>query len=287
MTYSQCDLTRQDLLESLQARYPVEQYMVAREKHGDDHFHLHCFLKFSKKLDLYDPRCFDVEGYHPYISPSRRSVAGWLEYLCKEDKEVLTNMERNPFAQALTCSTVEDGIRVLRESRPRDVVLYGESIRRNLEREICHVRVEFQSRFEFSSFRTFGEVEEFFRIARDSEQRNKCLFIHGPSRMGKTQFARSFGTHNYFPGMFTLESYRDDVEFNVFDDCDWKFIPSRKPMFADSGDGEAVVTDKYHRKKRVKVHPCIWLCNQLPDFDGEDEYWSLNGIFLYVDTRLY
>lgn len=70
MTYAQCDLAPEDLLSHLQGAilkraWKIVQYVIAREKHEDGNNHLHAFIKLDKKVNIGDPKIFDILGHHP------------------------------------------------------------------------------------------------------------------------------------------------------------------------------------------------------------------------------
>lgn len=89
----------------------------------------------------------------------------------------------------------------------------------------------------------------------------------GPSRLGKTQWARSLGTHAYIANMWDLSAFDRLPEsfwqhgYVVFDDIDWTTIKtSAKSWFGAQQD--FTVCDKYRQKKRIKGGiPCIYCCN--------------------------
>lgn len=59
LTYSQCDLEKEDLLEFLKTKLHLERYIIARERHEDGNFHLHAYCKLSKRCDIKNPRHLD------------------------------------------------------------------------------------------------------------------------------------------------------------------------------------------------------------------------------------
>jgi hypothetical protein len=118
-----------------------------------------------------------------------------------------------------------------------------------------------------------------------SNHRAKSLILWGPTRTGKTTWARSLGKHLYFGGLFNIDDYREDCEYAVFDDMQGglEFLHSYK--FWLGCQKEFNVTDKYRHKKRVKWgKPCIYLSNQDPRADrGVDVEWlEGNCDFQYV-----
>jgi len=63
LTYPQCSLTKEHLLQELKKTGTITEYIVASEKHESGEPHLHAFIKYSKKVSL-TPTKWDVEGHH-------------------------------------------------------------------------------------------------------------------------------------------------------------------------------------------------------------------------------
>lgn len=112
----------------------------------------------------------------------------------------------------------------------------------------------------------------------------------GPTRMGKTLWARSLGNHAYFGGLFSLDEDLETVDYAVFDDMmgglefwhSYKFwLGAQKQFYA---------TDKYKGKKLIKWgRPCIYVSNNDPREDkGADINWlEGNCVFHYVSEPLF
>ncbi|UJO02129.1 Rep [Bat associated gemykibivirus 1] len=121
--------------------------------------------------------------------------------------------------------------------------------------------------------------------------RKKSLVLYGPSRMGKTLWARSLGNHAYFGGLFSMDEPLDDVAYAVFDDFGGlKFLPTYK--FWLGHQKEFYVTDKYKGKQLVVWgKPSIWLNNVDPREehgirDDEIEWLNANCDFIKLDREL-
>ena len=120
-------------------------------------------------------------------------------------------------------------------------------------------------------------------------ERLKSLVIFGPSRKGKTLWARSLGKHAYFGGLFSLDEATDDVAYAIFDDMQGglEFFHSYK--FWLGCQAQFYATDKYKGKKLVHWgKPGIYLANNDPREDkGADTDWlNANCIFVYLDETI-
>lgn len=122
------------------------------------------------------------------------------------------------------------------------------------------------------------------------QHRPKCLVIIGPSRLGKTLVARSFGKHSYFHGNWNVEQYNPDALYNIFDDIKGQLSAFDFRSFLGA-QHDITVTDKYHKKKTIKNgKPAIYLSNKDPlttRHGREDRDWlKANCIFVYVTTPI-
>lgn len=67
----------------------ILEYLVAREQHTDGHWHLHAYLKLSKKINTVDPHIFDFEDedteqmYHGNYQGARSDI-DVIKYCVKE-----------------------------------------------------------------------------------------------------------------------------------------------------------------------------------------------------------
>jgi len=86
--------------------------------------------------------------------------------------------------------------------------------------------------------------------------------------------------------MWSLEGVSEQVEYAIFDD-----LFDFKPIFYKGWFGaqrEFYVTDKYKKKKLITWgNPCILLCNILPDFGEDRDWWNVNCLFINLIQKLY
>jgi len=87
LTFPQCDVDKDVAMANLLAdkRFVVHYAAIAEELHQDGEKHLHCFIRFDKRLHLRGSRCFDTiagEQYHANVQ-SARSPNRCLDYVKK------------------------------------------------------------------------------------------------------------------------------------------------------------------------------------------------------------
>ena len=111
----------------------------------------------------------------------------------------------------------------------------------------------------------------------------------GPTRLGKTEWARSLGHHMYYCNMFDLSSWDQSAEYIIFDDIDFDFMTAAKAFWG--AQREFSLTDRYRKKKTVQFgKPLIFLCNadQDPQFKKHWNQWYIdNCIRVEVTNKFY
>jgi hypothetical protein len=117
-----------------------------------------------------------------------------------------------------------------------------------------------------------------------THDRRKSLILCSPSRYGKTEWARSLGTHAYFNCMVNFEPGWDtDISYLILDDFLWEYVPNKKCFFGSQQ--EFTLTDKYRKKFTVKWGKVlIYLCNELPDLDS---WYYDNTVIINLTNKLF
>lgn len=86
LTYSQCKLEPYVVFEKLRNKFPkntIVNYAVVIEDHVDEKgVHLHCYLEFSKKVDIRKADFLDVDEFHGNYQGVKNKKAA-LEYVLK------------------------------------------------------------------------------------------------------------------------------------------------------------------------------------------------------------
>lgn len=90
LTYAQCPVEKDELLEMLKLKGTLSKAAIAREQHDDGNFHLHCAAWYAEPIRFTDPHHLDISGYHPNIRDKQiRSKKAVLKYISKEDADPL------------------------------------------------------------------------------------------------------------------------------------------------------------------------------------------------------
>lgn len=302
LTYAQCGDLDPFLIVNHLSTLGAE-CIIGRELHADSGTHLHAFVDFGRKFSRRGTDLFDVGGFHPNVSPSKgRAGEGW-DYAVKDGDIVAGGLER-PDGSGLPTTGSEWAIIIASESEqdfwdacarlaPRSLACNFTSLRAfaNWKYQPTPERYTTPDSVSFD-LRRYPQLDDWVRgnVDCDNGQRNQSLVLWGPSRMGKTLWARSLRQdHAYFGGLFSMDEDIQNAHYAVFDDFGGlKFLPSYKFWFGHQK--QFYVTDKYKGKKLVYWgRPSIWCSNTDPrdELGGEDHAWlEANCIFVEVTHSL-
>lgn len=305
LTYAQAERieTKEALHEWLLSYFPGK-LITCREVHQDGGVHYHAVIQFNTRQDFRDERRFDFQGHHPNIVVVRAPTRA-VDYVAKDGDYI--NMGFTINAQR------EDVFEVLAEeiglgTNPTEVIrntiqrtgtaglrLYNAiasyTDRMMRPRALHQPLKQYPDEFHILDPFVLGCITAFIYdigMGRGERGNRKSLWLHGPSRLGKTVLARSLGTHWYMCGGWNVDNFDDDAEYGVLDDLTWEQLKyNYKGLLGLQQD--VVVTDKYKKKSNIKGgRPVIVLSNNLPDFSAEEWAWlGVNVTFLAIGHRLY
>jgi hypothetical protein len=137
------------------------------------------------------------------------------------------------------------------ELSPRDYVLQHEKLEyfaaKHFKKEVPAYTPTFQE---------FNVPQEILSWLQDEfssdKKRKKSLILIGPSKIGKTQWARSLGRHMYFNHLANFkDDWDDEAKYIVFDDFEFDYIPNKKGFFG--GQERFQISGKYMKIKRANV----------------------------------
>jgi len=161
-------------------------------------------------------------------------------------------------------------------------------------RGFCNIRASLQYKIKKAKYHReleFGwnlpdAITNWLGTESQKVERARCLVLVGPTRLGKTAWARSLGHHLFWRGQVNLGEWDQTAKFIVVDDIPWKFIPQKKSLLTQMGD--ITVTDKYVKKLNVcNDKPAIVLLNEFDGFEEEDSYWQANTTVVRLDRELF
>jgi len=123
----------------------------------------------------------------------------------------------------------------------------------------------------------------------------------GPSRLGKTEWARSLGQHIYQTGIWDPSVWTSVADYLVVDDLGFQYLGGlRKGIW---GAQEVItVGGKFAHNRQVQWgKPLIFCCNPGEDFrymfdksgrnsllsDSERDWYEQNSVIVNVSERMY
>ena len=290
LTYPNCSLSKERVKDFF-VPFGMKEYAICKELHQNGEPHIHALIIFDKKFHTRNCRVFDIDGHHPNIQGCR-SKNDTFRYI-RKDGDFITNIgfKRTYGDLMRENDTGEDFMKAAKREMPRDYVLNHEKLEYFCNKNDRAERELYQPRYEdfpneLPEMVAWGEM-----IGEPNlPDRPKTLILCGPSRTGKTEWARAIGRHLYFNGLFNLDDWDEQAEYIIMDDMNIKYLPNYKAWFG--AQSQFTLTDKYRKKKTVKWgKPLIWICN-----DGEDprksevvnrEWMDENSIFVQVNDKLY
>lgn len=202
LTYPQCNIEKESALATLSSLEPTAKYLlVAEEFHEDGTPHLHAILSFQQPRDIRNERHFDISGHHPNIQ-SARSLKKSIAYVKKDGKFVETGESPlgNSYETLTKVTNAEEFWEQIKEIDPKSYILHHEKLEYFVSKKFKRTVEEYVS--PYPCFNPPNECSNWVeQHLRGGRERPKSLILCGPTRLGKTEWARSLGTHMYFNGM--------------------------------------------------------------------------------------
>nr|AIG55111.1 replication-associated protein [Dioscorea alata]AIG55171.1 replication-associated protein [Dioscorea alata] len=312
LTYPECSLSKDDALTQLLAiPLPTNKKFirVTREFHEDGNPHIHVLLQLEGKAQITNQRIFDLRHlhssrcFHPNIQ-SVKSCSDVKAYVEKDgdytdwgEFQIDSRYSRGGthdlltrYAGASNATSVQELLQIIKEKDPRSFSLQYHNIRANAERIFARPVAMFRSNWAYSSFHVTQGIQQWLVtnfdensaarpfennifILKENIDRPISLILEGPSRTGKTEWARSLGPHNYICGYmdFNPHTFRNDVMYNIIDNIAPRDLKLKhwKQLIGAERDWQS----KYkYGKKPVQIIggiPAIILCNP-----GSDSSYS-------------
>ena len=258
--------------------------------------HYHMYVKLATKINITTAKFFDFAlgedenggpFYHCNIQ-SGRNEKSILQYVKKDGVYEAEGIAVPVWGRMMDPTlTVKQALDLLIKEEPRSALIYGQQITANLK-EFKQVQSVYTPPVQH--YEPLPSMVSWLSTEFKRKERAKCLVLVGPTRIGKTSWARSLGPHMFFRANFNLSKWDPNAKYIVFDDIPWTFIPHKKSLLTQMG--ECDLTDKYKGKKTVMVTmPAIVCVNEDgiagPGDPRNDPYWQENCTFVDVNRKLY
>nr|QHU79479.1 replication associated protein [Opuntia virus 1] len=335
LTFPNCSLSKEEALaqlKSLKTPTNIKFIRICEEHHQDGSPHLHVLIQFEKKFQCKNQRYFDLHHpsssiqFHPNIQAAKSSsdVKSYMEkercFLDYGEFQIDgrsarggKQSENESFAKALNASSKEEALQILKEEQPKHFLLQFHNLSSNLDKIFAPPPQQFQNKY--FNFKITDDIEQWLgetfefdltspagpKINKIIEDRPKSLIVEGPSRTGKTAWARSLGAHNYLSGHldFNSKCFSNSAMYNVIDDITPHYLKLKhwKELIGAQRDWQS--NCKYGKPVQIKGDiPSIVLCNPGPEtsykeFLDKDENsalkdWTLqNAYFIFITQPLF
>lgn len=144
-------------------------------------------------------------------------------------------------------------------------------------------------------------IRKWLKCAQGNKYRMGNLFIVGPTKTGKTEFAiqEIFLKYNTFMlrGDSLFDAYDDeqDYKFILFDDINYDRNLIKLIKAITSTINKKTTVNVKYSKAIVTARPCIHLLNQkeyegvvdLMKYNGGYNWWKRNSLTVFIDKKLY
>lgn len=234
-TYTINNWVRKDVIPDELCKYRIQGYEVGAEgtPHIQGYVHFIKEKRFSALKKLCDEAHWEKAkgtSYQNFIYCSKDKDYDEFGSRPRPTKKEC-NEEDITFAEALAANTVTEGIRIVKEKRPRDYCLHGDSIERNLKR---HKQPIFQHKFKADDFNI------------GLQPVNKSTLIYGESNTGKTHYACAhFSRPLVCSHIDDLRDLSPDNDGIIFDDMSFKHWPPESIIHLLDTDFDRSINVRY------------------------------------------
>nr|ADZ96577.1 C1 [Sweet potato golden vein associated virus] len=289
LTYPQCSISKEEALSQIQnipTAVNKKFIKICRELHEDGQPHLHVLLQFEGKFQCTNQRLFDLVSqtrsahFHPNIQRAKSSsdvksyvdkdgdTLEWGEFQVDGRSARGGQQTANDAAaEALNAGSKDAALQIIREKLPEKFIFQYHNLISNLDRIFSPPPSVYSSPFSISSFNNVPDIisdwaAENVMDSAARPDRPISIVIEGPSRIGKTVWARSLGPHNYLCGHLDLSPkvYSNSAWYNVIDDVNPQYLKHFKEFMGAQKDWQS--NCKYGKPVQIKGGiPTIFLCN--------------------------
>lgn len=266
LTYSQCDLTKEYVRDTLVSICGdrIKRMVIGQETHADGNLHIHVAIKFTKKVNIRRADFFDIGEFHPNIA-SRHTYAGAETYVRKEDREPLEHgVAATQLEERLrdVCATYTDRIDWLEYCHDHKV----QSWIGNELWTLTHPKRE-------NTIIEWDQLGTIVRELSDFRKPHGNVLIIGPSGCGKSTWAKreSDKPALWVTHMDDLKNFDERYHKSIiFDDMDFKHLPGTSQIHIVDIENRRSIHVRYGVAQIPPGISKIFTCNSYP-FTEEGE----------------
>lgn len=273
LTYSKCNYSKQEVMDFIISKIDVVDYYMVRETHDptkekyDPNFpyHLHCWFNVAHKPNIRNCDFFKYKENRCNVAKKKRN---WIyNYLTKQDKEPYTNIPEGYIGLA-KAGKVAEAISRFQNDHPKEYVINKVKVDQNL-------RALSQKKREHKIYPLISDYDP------EWDPSELSLHMYGPSRLGKTEWAKSYVHHKLKKTFYVvthidnLKTY-DGSDIIIYDDVSFTHLPTQTAIhIAECKNGKSI----HCRHKVAEIPPGIgniFLSNS-PDIWPSDPYDAIKN----------
>jgi len=314
LTYPQCNVNKDELLNFLIAKHNDSTIVVCEEDHHEtEGKHLHAAIMLEKQIKICKQDAYDYKGFHCNIQ-STRNTTDWLKYVCKDGNYIVypptfdvDNLLNNRKKKVATISAKIDAD-IKKGATLKDIyidygpymVLHDHQIRQYYnsmqEQKLIEenkIKWALRTKFiagstkDFNNARIAGWLND--NLLQTHKFRQDNLWITGPTKCGKTTLIEKLqdagcNIHNVDLDSHFYDGLTEDTQLIVFDE--FKAQKSITQMNKICDGSRCRVSIKGSSYKFTKPIPVIVLSNYTLEecYCGSDEHRleTLKGRFIHL-----
>lgn len=296
LTYPRTQL-KVDIVKEYFHRDEVLECEVVEELHKDGTPHIHVLLHYGKQVDMTRARATCINETPNIKVVKRGDVVRARGYLKKAPINFRSTWlkgtgQDGSYQKVLDRPTAEDALSLAQGLVTRDYVLFRHQLEMGLQAHYGKKIPAWMSHYSEDQFIVMRQMKCWVDGMRslDIVGRKRSLILIGPSRTGKTEWARCLGSHFYMNGYWNMGCYRAEAEYGIFDDIEYGTFKYFKQFMGSQA--EFTASDKYKPNGVIRFgKPCIWICNEGLDewklTDGMRSWIEMNCEVVYVEECLY
>jgi len=128
LTYPQCPMEMQPMLEALRQKKDYVYHAICRERHQDGQYHLHVMLQYATPVNIRNAAFFDIDGFHPNIQ-SARKPKDVLAYIMKDGEFIENWPKKRSYGEILTSAQDYNSFMdLVKDNQPKDFIIQQERL---------------------------------------------------------------------------------------------------------------------------------------------------------------
>jgi hypothetical protein len=280
ITWPQYSCEKQELWEFINSKYKIKRSIICEEFHQDNHFHMHMYAEFEKKINITNDKVFDYPGHgvnkngHPNIQATS-NITGWIIYLRKSDPKT-HEFNMNTEVSRTKAPVIENLYNLARETHDEEL-FYTEcriSKINFMYAQHAWTKVIKQASIHQITKDTIigGEIKAEILIGWSPPDPRISVWIKGPTGCGKTTWAKQYCNK---PALFVTntDSLRQFIPGYhvsiIFDDMDFSHLPLSTQIYIVDVDDDRQIHARYQNSQIPKGVQKIFLSNEeiFSDYD--------------------